>query len=258
MEITSRENPLIKEIHALLHSGKARRKSGRMAVEGARLCADAVCSGFYPIAALVTTQAVHRYPKQWEAVQSAAQTVCTISQSLARYLSDTENPQGVFCLVQRPVLSELTIDPGGIYFALEAVRDPGNLGSAVRTAEALGINGLILSDDCCDLFSPKVLRASMGGVFRLPLEICRDLVSRVAQIGSIMPTLACVVGTGASPITRMSASGALAVIGNEGSGLSDSMISVCSRRVTIPMKGHAQSMNASVAAGILMWELSRT
>ena len=137
------------------------------------------------------------------------------------------------------------------------MQDPGNLGTILRTAEAFGINGILLSKGCCDLYNPKVLRASMGGVFRLPLSVCEDLVQTLGECAHTLPVLASVVDATALSVTAAPKSGAVAVIGNEGNGMSEAAIAACTHRVTIPMAGRAESLNASMAAGILLWELCR-
>ncbi len=257
MELTSRDNALIKEMSKLLCDAKYRRKSGQFVIEGARLCADAVRSNVRVIAALATPSAAVRYEAEWQMITGVAARVDTISESLSKHLSDTDSPQGVFCLCERPMLSAFAVKPNGVYLALENLQDPGNIGTVIRTAEAFGIDGVILSSGCCDVYNPKVLRASMGGVFRLPMHIADDFVSELAAMSEHIPVLACVVDADACPVTAAPKSGAVAVIGNEGNGMSDSAVAACSHRVTIPMAGRAESLNASMAAGILLWELCR-
>lgn len=261
MEITSRDNRLIKEYRRLSDDARFRRENGLFVIEGARLCADAVQTGIAVRTAFITERAREQYPVQIAAVTVAAEAVYTVPDALARHLADTTSPQGVFCVAVRPttigVVDGLPSD--GRYAALEAVQDPGNLGTMIRTAEAFGLDGLLLSDGCCDPYSPKVLRAAMGGVFRLPLYAAGDLsqtLPTLAQRGFV--TAACVVDTDAEAVqTAGLGIGSIVVIGNEGNGLRSETIAACSRRVTIPMEGRAESLNASMAAGIVFWEMVR-
>jgi len=257
VELTSRENPIVKECIKLSADARARRKSGRFVVEGARLCEDAARSGIVIEAALATSAAMEKYADRWAVIADAARRTYTMSEAVAKALSDTGSPQGVVCLCAVPAAIPADIHSQGRYVALENLQDPGNMGTVIRTAEALGVDGILLSAGCCDLYNPKVLRASMGGVFRLPLwptpTFCEDLRS----LGERMPVLACVVDADATPVTACSFDGAVAVIGNEGNGLSEAAVAACTHRVTIPMAGRAESLNASMAAGILMWELCR-
>ncbi len=257
MELTSRENPLVKEIHKLLGDAKARRKSGRFVIEGARLCEDAARSGIRVIAALVTASAKERYAAQWQAVEAVSEACYDIAPTVSAHLSETKSPQGLFCLCDMRADMTVCVKADGVYLALEDVQDPGNLGTMLRTAEAFGVDGVLLSKGCCDLYNPKVLRASMGGVFRLPLCVCDDFVQMLADCAQTLPVLASVVDRDAASVTTMPKNGAVAVIGNEGNGMSAAAIAACTQRVTIPMAGRAESLNASMAAGIVLWELCR-
>ena len=145
------------------------------------------------------------------------------------------------------------------YLALEDLQDPGNLGTVVRTAEALGFGGLILSAGCCDLYNPKVLRGSMGGVFRLPAYITADMVTTVGRLRTKgFRCFACVPDEDALPVqTAPFGPGSICLIGNEGNGLRPETVAACGERLTIPMAGRAESLNASMAAGIVLWEMAR-
>ena len=257
MLISSADNPLFKEIKRLYGDPRARKKSGTFVIEGARLCEDAVRSGVTVLTALATETAAQKYASRWETISSAAERTVFLSEALSAKLADTDTPQGIFCLCRMRDHVLLPIAAAGVYLALEDVRDPGNLGTVIRTAEALGVDGLILSKGCCDVYSPKVIRAGMGGTFRLPLEIAEDLPARLRDIGRQTATLAAVVNADALPITCAPKTGAVAVIGNEAGGLTAETVAACTHRVTIPMAGRAESLNASMAAGIVLWELCR-
>ena len=261
MLITSKDNHLVKEWRALNDQAKQRRKSGLFAVEGARLCGDALASGLAVTAVLYTAAAREAYAAVVDALIATAEKACEITPELARSMADTAHPQGVFCIVKSLdiQLSLDTIDNMGRYGVLEDIQDPGNLGTMIRTAEAFGLDGLVLSSGCCDVYNPKVLRASMGGVFRLPIAVTEDLPATITALQDRgMTALACVVDADAEPLHRVEKNaGTMCVIGNEGNGLQDATVAVCRKRVTIPMAGRAESLNASMAAGIVMWEMTR-
>ncbi|MBQ9414210.1 MAG: RNA methyltransferase [Clostridia bacterium] len=257
MMISSADNPLFKEIKRLYADARARKKSGMFVIEGARLCEDASRSGVVILTALATESAAEKYVSQWRTIEAAAEKAVRLSEALSVKLADTDTPQGIFCLCRMRDHRPLELSDDGVYLALEDVRDPGNLGTIIRTAEALGVNGLILSKGCCDLYSPKVIRAGMGGTFRLSFETAEDLPARLREIGERLATLAAVVDADAVPITEAPKSGAVAVIGNEAGGLTAETVAACTHRVTIPMAGRAESLNASMAAGIVLWELCR-
>ena len=258
MEITSRENRIIKEYRRLSGDAKYRRQSGLFVTEGARLCADAVRSHIVIETALITARARVQYADSTAAVESAAAQLFEIPEALSDYLGDTETPQGVFCICRIPAFAELPMKKGR-YAALERIQDPGNLGTMIRTAEAFGLDGVLLSDGCCDPYSPKVLRSSMGGVFRLPPVV-------VGKFEEYLPSLhkkgirsyACVVDSDATAVQKADfKDGSVCVIGNEGNGLLPETVAACSGRITIPMAGRAESLNASMAAGIVFWEMVR-
>ncbi len=261
MIVSSKDNRFVKEWRALSHEAKARRQSGRFALEGARLCGDALASGVGIETVLYTADAAVTYAPVVRALTDAAEQVVEITDALAKYMADTTHPQGVFCVVKS--LDNLirfdTIDIMGCYGVLEDIQDPGNLGTIIRTAEALGLNGLILSSGCCDVYNPKVLRGSMGGVFRLPILVTDDLPSTIDELQRRgMTAYACVVDADATAVHTVTfAGGRLCVIGNEGNGLSAAVTAACAKRITIRMAGRAESLNASMAAGIVLWEMTR-
>ena len=261
MTVTSKDNQWVKEWRRLNDSAKYRRETGLFAIEGARLCGDAARSGVELKAVLYTASALAVYGNVVEPLLAAADTAVEISPELSRHMSDTINPQGVFCIAKM-LDNSLIIDKIniiGTYSALEDIQDPGNMGTVIRTAEALGIDGILLSDGCCDIYNPKVLRASMGGVFRMPLMQVGDMAQAVVALQEKgLTAFACVVDADATPITDAGmGQGSVALIGNEGNGLRADTVAVCKQRVTIPMTGRAESLNASMAAGIILWEMAR-
>ena len=259
--VSSRDNAQIKRFCRLRDKNRERRETGCIVLEGARLCADAAATGTSIETAFVTERALASYPEATEALRAVAAQTLLVSEAVASHMAETEHPQGVFAVAAMPQssLDIAALPLCGRYLALESVRDPGNLGTIVRTAEAFGIDGLLLSGDCCDLFSPKVLRAAMGGTLRLPFAMIDDLPAAIADWRRQgFETYACVASADAEPLLpgKLGA-GCIPVIGNEGNGLTDAAIAACGRRLTIPMAGRAESLNAAVAACIVLWELSR-
>lgn len=270
MQITSRDNDTVRRFRRLLTGTRLRREEGAFVIEGARLCEDAVRSGVPVETALVTARARERYPEQVAQIEAVARRVWEVSDPVAASLSDTTTAQGVFCLCKtldnRKMLD--TIEEDTLYtfkvrkwLALEDVRDPGNLGTIIRTAEAMGIGGLILSTGCCDVYSPKVLRGSMGGVFRLPLyetASMPDAVERLQRAG--LCGYACVPVRDEATLSVVDAplaKGCVCLIGNEANGLTAEAVAACRYRLTIPMAGRAESLNAAVAASLVLWEMAR-
>ena len=237
--ITSRDNRLIKEGRRLLADAKYRRQTGLFLLEGARLCADAARSGVAIRTVLVTARAREGYGEQLQAIRrgsGAEAAYVEISEEISRHLGDTASPQGIFCICKtldnRAALD--TINRMGRYIALEDMQDPANLGTVVRTAEALG-------------------------AFRLPFYAVGEMGAAIAALQARgMTGWACVVDPAATPVHKAALGpGSICVIGNEGNGLRPETAAACRGRLTIAMAGRAESLNASMAAGIILWELMR-
>lgn len=261
--ITSRQNPTVRRAAELLASPGERRARREFLCEGARLCRDAALSGLTVRQCFFTAAAREKYAAYLEPVLQASGESFQVADHVAALLSSTKSSQGIYCVCAWPASLEREKAPSAPQNAcvvLENLQDPGNLGTVLRTAEALGLRRVILLGECCDPLSPKVLRASMGAVFRLELEAERSPQALCARLGEAGFTLlATVPHREAQPVTELDFSqGRWAVcIGNEGNGLSPETIALCHRQVTIPMRGRAESLNASAAATILLWELAR-
>jgi len=256
--ITSKDNPQVKAAVRLRESARARREQGLFFLEGFRLCTDAIASGYLPQMLFITEAARQKYgiPDSPALPDDAC---LLISDSVAQKLGDTTNPQGIFGVFQTAETQPDFWQPGGKYIALEQVQDPGNLGAIARTAEALGLAGMLVSGGC-DVHHPKALRASMGSLLRLPVLETDSLAETLAAC--VLPCYAAVPDSTAIPIGTCDFSkGAVVVIGNEGNGLSAEAIAACAAsgggNITIPMNGKAESLNAAAAATILLWEMMR-
>lgn len=254
--ISSKDNSLIKLVSALQTSAKARKENELFVLEGLRICDDAFQNGIRFDKLIFSDTAFEKNSKEIEKFQNNAQECYKITDALFKKISDTASPQGILAICSVISLNKAEIDKKGKYIALENLSDPSNLGAISRTAEALGINGIIISADSCDPFNPKVLRASMGTLLRMPLFIAEDIIEFAKS--NELTTYACVVDSNVQKITDISFSGgSVALIGNEANGLRDKTIQNSDFKITIPMIGKAESLNAAVAASIAMWELMR-
>ena len=255
--VTSKDNPQIKNAVKLKKSAKHRRQSGCFIAEGARVCVDAVLSGAEIVTLFVTESARKKNPEAYESISGCAQNVCLVTPELFSVISDTQNPQGFLCVIKTLDKSSDfdTIKIGGKFLALDNVQDPNNLGTILRSAEAFGVNGVVMSSDCCDVFNPKVVRGSMGAVFRVPV-LTVDSLSAWFIDNPQLNTYAAVVDSSAEKVTEICFQEPCAVVvGNEGNGIRPETASSCRHKITIPMNGKAESLNASVAAAILIWEM---
>ena len=261
LTITSRENPAVRDFTRLCASAGYRRSTGRFALEGARLTQDALDSGVRVERAFLTPEAAERHADLRDALERAGATTCGVPDALAEKMADTRSTQGILCtafmLDNRVELDK--IDMYGVYAGLENLQDPGNLGTVLRTAEALGVTGVVLSRGCADVYSPKVVRAAMGAVFRVPFVYAPDFTDALARLRAQgLKAYAAVADPSAGDIRKAELTGGVvAVIGNEGRGLTPEAVGACDARVTVPMRGRAESLNAAAAASIVLWEFFR-
>ena len=255
--IQSRTNAKIKDGCRLTASAKYRREQGLFTLEGLRLCADAAQSGCQVQTLFLTADAEEKGGERLKILLKNAQKIYTVTEKVAEKLSDTVSSQGVFAILQMLPETALAIQKGGKYVVLDTVQNPQNLGAIARTAEAFGVNGLIVGGGC-DRYNPKALRASMGSLLRLPVFETEDLAATVREIGKTVPTFATVPDCTAESICAQDFSGgAAAIIGNEGNGVREAVLSAAQKRVTIPMRGNAESLNAAAAATVTVWEMMK-
>ncbi len=254
MELTSRKNDTVRRFKELIRDKKMRTQQGVFVIEGDHQCGEAVTAKLDIRFVLITEKARAKYPQTAERLIDASEGYAVISEDIAEYISDTKAPQGMFAEV-----SMKNIDPvkGNRLVLLDGVQDPGNVGTVIRTAEALGIDAVVLSTGCADVYSPKTLRSSMGSVFRIPCITC-DLAEMITSLraegytvyGSMLDDTAQRLGEVEFPEK------VAVVIGSEGAGISDAVKNSCTGGLYIPITG-AESLNAAVAASIILWELSK-
>ncbi len=252
--VTSLANPAVKAARAL-HLRKAREASGLFLAEGLKIVGEALAHGRTPKTLFHGPQATAGPALLRQALAAADQSLEVTAAILAK-ISRRENPQTVLGVFEERFTAleslEPDLTPGCI--ALEAVRDPGNLGTIVRTADAAGMGAVILIGDCCDPYSVEAVRASMGSIFAVPLARATRpafLAWRKAWPGSVVGTsLAADRDFRAADYRRPT----LLVMGNEQAGLSAELAGACDPLVKIPMRGRADSLNLAVAAGIMIYQ----
>lgn len=246
---TSTANPRIQALRALSR-GKGREASGCFLVEGTKLCAEALRD------ARVQTLLVDMEKQEdFAALMAQAENVLLAPAHVVASVCETRTPQGIAAAVYLPPALDLKAAAGPL-LALDGVQDPGNVGAMLRTAEAAGVGGLLLSEACADAFAPKTVRGSMGSVLRLPVWR-GELTSALARLkGKGYIVIASALG-GAPwrPLSLPGGAPYALVIGSEGSGISGAVLALSDHRLALPMRGRAESLNAAVAAGILMYGL---
>ena len=248
MRITSRNNE--KAFVKLRDSARARNTEGLFVLEGARLCFDALESGYNVQELFYTETALSRYAERVTALIENSVAAFEAADEVAQKLADTVNSQGVFCTVKMKETAEICPSSPKKYVALDGIQNPDNLGAISRTAEALGVDALIVGGGC-DIYNPKALRASMGALLRLPVISVPSILpvlQKARENG--LPVLSTVPDSAAEDITTVDFS-------HEGNGVSKEVKAFSDRFITIPMGGKAESLNASAAATITMWEMMK-
>lgn len=258
LHITSLANPIVKEIRGLALP-KNRKASGLFVAEGLKLVADAVEAGWairtLVHAAKVADEAL--VARLAATAHARGGQVISVSEAVLEKITRRENPQTVIGVFEQRLLplSRVEARPGAVWVALEGIRDPGNLGTIVRTVDAVGASGVILAGDTVDPFSLEAVRATMGSIFGVPLIRATrgDLIALARRFDGI------VVGThlkGAVDYRRVSYDRpVLLVMGSEQAGLTPEMAAACTTLVKIPMAGKADSLNLAIATGVMLFEI---
>lgn len=243
--ITSLKNPKVAAWKAL-KDRKGRRESGCFLVEGRKMVEEALASAF-DVETVLVQEGI-------ELPDGLTMPVYELPAHVLAAVCDTKTPQGIAAVVRMKEQSAL----GKHIVVLDGVQDPGNVGTIIRTADAAGLDGVLLSTQCADVFSPKVLRATMGSIFRMNLRTTDDLPGELTKLRekgySILSSQ--LDGTPFYEREKVAEQFAL-VIGNEGNGVSEQVQQTATHRVRLPMRGGAESLNAAIAAAIMMYELMR-
>ncbi len=183
-----------------------------------------------------------------------------LSDSVYKNISDTQTPQGIMSLVEMPKynMADLLHGDKTNLLILESVQDPGNLGTMLRTGEGAGITGVIMNKTTVDLFNPKTIRSTMGSIYRVPFIIVEDLNVTLTMIKKEGVKLYAAHLKGTKMYDGFDYTGATGfLIGNEGNGLSTEIADLANEYIRIPMQGQVESLNAAIAATILMYEVNR-
>ena len=253
IEISSKDNPLIKFVSQLQNSAKHRKEKNLFVLEGLRICDDAYQNNIRFDKLIVTKSALDKHNDDINRFLTVSEKCYVLKEDLFKKISDTNSPQGIIAVAKIPHISH-KVSCEGRYIALENLADPSNLGAIARTAEALGVSGIIISSDSCDPYAPKSLRSSMGTLLRIPVYSVDDIIDFINKNG--LRAFACVVDKTADSITtHRFKNGDVLLVGNEANGLTDAIKQAAYRQVTIKMHGKAESLNAAAAAAIAMWEM---
>ncbi|HHW62625.1 MAG TPA: RNA methyltransferase [Rhodocyclaceae bacterium] len=254
--ITSRDNPLVKRLHALAQSGRDRRQRGETLLDGAHLV-EAALEAEWPLKALVCAEGGLARLEHQRLLERVAGDVprYQLPDAVFRHVSPVDSPSGVLALIDLPA----SVRAGPLVdsvVVLDAVQDPGNLGTILRTAAAAGIRRVLLGSGCAQAWSPRVLRAGMGAHFVLEIEEGIDPLVRLEDYPG--RCLATALGKGACSLYAVDLSGPIAwLFGAEGQGLSPALLARADQRVLIPMASGVESLNVGAAVAVCLFEQRR-
>jgi len=238
--IRSRQNETVKRFIALASDGGARRETGEYIGAGGKLLAEAVASGA-EVTCVLSAEPVEGLPYR------------LVTPEILRAVSPLQNSPGpVFSVRMR------TLPPASALrrvIVLENVQDPGNVGTVLRTADAFGMDLVVLCGACADPYNPKTVRASMGAVFRQP--VARAETAELPALLGGLPLYGAALAENAADIRALPKTGLAVAVGNEGSGLTPELLALCEGTALIPMRPQTESLNAGVAAAVSMWEMVR-
>ena len=260
--ITSVSNPKVKNLIQLQKKGKVRREKQSFVVEGIKMVMEAPNERLREI--YVSEAFMQNGEHRMKAEKKAEETGCLfeiLSDKVFKEASDTLTPQGIMAVVDMKVFEWkdfLSVQDKKMLLILESLQDPGNLGTILRTGEGAGIHGVILNRTSVDPFMPKVIRSTMGSIYRVPVAIADDLTQVVHAMRHLnMHVYAAHLKGEKSYFEQDYCSDICFMIGNEANGLSDELADLATDYIRIPMSGQVESLNAGVAAALLMYEAKR-
>lgn len=265
-QVTSFSNPLVKDIKALVAQRKHRQKTGRFVAEGLKLAADALEAGWVVDMLVMGPEARESEAAREVAARARARgaTILEVTTAVLAAITRRDNPQMVVGVYEQRLLTDKALSsalssagPQDVWVALDHVRDPGNLGTIIRTADAVGAKGVILVGETTDPFSVETVRATMGSLFHVPLA----RMTRAAFRERAATWTGTVAGThlkGSTDYRKIAYKGpVILLMGNEQAGLPDEMAEACNAIARIPQAGQADSLNLAVATAVMLYEIRR-
>ena len=260
--ITSRSNPLVSET-VKLQKKRDRDETGRFLVDGKKLCCEYIRKCGRPHLLFVSEEHIDDLLPELARIErehDLSLEVTPVSESVLSKMTLQSAPDGIIVVGERKLLPDCSLASdkwaGERMIVLDSLQDPGNVGTVVRTALALGYDRVILTDKCADIYSPKTLRASMGAIFSLRISVVSDLSETVSELRSRgRRVLAAELRENALSLDDIDICDTdVFVIGNEGHGIDENVSSQCDMSVYIPISEQSESLNAAIAATVLMWQ----
>ena len=245
IRITARKNPLLQQVRRLLSSKREREQTGLFVADGTKLLAEAV-KYYDGLDTVILSDGVEvRVPDHVRVVRVPEEVMASVS--------PMETPQGALFLCRLPEKRPFVAEPGMLL--LDGIQDPGNLGTILRTADALNIK-VVLMEGCADPYSHKVVRASMGAVFRTPVLQADWETVRYACAEKGIPVAVTALSERAKDLREAELAKMAVVIGSEGQGVRSGILDAADEQLIIPMNPHCESLNAAIAASIVLWQMT--
>lgn len=251
--ITKNGNTEIKNIVNLMKKSKTRQEKSTFVVEGIKMFCEIPRDRI--IKAYATEKFYEENVKLFEGIEYAL-----VSDNVFSYMSDTKTPQGILALVRmkKAKLSDIAESEKPLIMIIDELQDPGNLGTVIRTGEGAGITGVLLSKNTVDIYNPKTIRSTMGSIFRVPFVYSNDLAKDIDILKNKGIKVYAAHLDGKCNYTEPDyCSGSAFIIGNESKGIRNEIVKHADTLIKIPMKGQVESLNAAIAATILMYEAGR-
>lgn len=253
--ITSTNNPQVKELVQLQKKRKLRQEKNVFLVEGIRMFKEVPAERVEQIYASESFYRKHKEDTDWK-----GRNPVLLTDTVFGKVSDTKTPQGVLCIVRQETFNirEMIQCEQAHILVLDGIQDPGNLGTILRASEAAGVTGIILSPDCVDVYNPKVIRSTMGSIYRMQYTYVDDIIDVITELKKygVHTYAAHLDGTKSYDQENYTVKTAF-LIGNEGNGLRDEVAAQADTWIRIPMAGEVESLNVAVATSLLIFEVCR-
>ena len=255
--ITSRNNEQVKMVTALQKKGRERSARDLFVVEGLKMFLEAPAERIRQVFVSERFRAGEQWKEHAAAFENCACTV--VADQVFDHMSDTLSPQGVLCLLEQfHYAKEDLLEEVPLVMILEDVRDPGNLGTILRAGEGAGITGVLMTEGCVDICNPKVIRSTMGSIYRVPFIREEDLCARLDWLREREVYAYAAHLKGENSYNQEDyRKGTAFLIGNEGNGLSDQLAGKAAHLIRIPMEGQVESLNAAISAAVMGYEVYR-
>lgn len=260
IEIQSLQNQIVKDC-ANLHLKKYRQQQGLFLVEGLKIIEEALDSNWQIKEIFIEKNFLHKLaPEKLVQLTERSEKVYLVKEDILTKISDVQTAQGIVATVYsstQQLEEEIFGSKAGLVLALETIQDPGNLGTLIRTAVATGVQAIILLDNCADIYSPKVVRGSMGAIFRIPI-ITLEREAMVSKLKKMGYRLVVTSLQNAQNVYEISLPEKMAlVLGNEAQGISEFCLQASDLKIVLPQIGKIESLNVAIAGSVLMYEYLR-